>query len=130
MPDGTIPTMTREYCRRPLTQAHNAGHGRVFVPAGTYYITNTLTLYENTVLMGVGAGVTRDYGQQVVEADQREVTMLQTVDDANATTTLAWLTLSTWRICLTDTNYSWFNIVHWRAGRNSMLLGVDAGRCL
>ena len=43
---------------RPIIQAAidpaRSGNGRVYLPAGLYYITNTLTLYSNTVLMGAG----------------------------------------------------------------------------
>src|SRR5262249_25480462 len=34
-----------------------AYHGRVFLPSGSYWISNTLTLHTNTVFMGAGWGL-------------------------------------------------------------------------
>src|SRR5262249_35279751 len=58
--------------------------GRVFLPAGKYYITNTITLRTNTTLLGVGWGG-RGYaiGLTAIEASSNwkpsgPVTMLTT----------------------------------------------------
>ncbi|MEI6075896.1 MAG: glycosyl hydrolase family 28-related protein, partial [Verrucomicrobiota bacterium] len=110
-----------------INQATNTPYnGRVFLPGGNYFITNTLTLCPNTVLMGAG------WENSVINVNPKwqpttgEVPMLQTVDDANATTTLAWLSVVTRRAySAIETNYSRFNAVNWRAGGNSLNLDAE-----
>lgn len=41
-----------------LNAANTAGGGTVYLPAGTYYITSTLTVYDKTVVVGEGKGST------------------------------------------------------------------------
>ena len=108
-----------------IDQAHT-NNGRVFVPGGLYFITNTLTLYANTVLMGAGWQISRIAVNPLWQPTSGEVPMVQTVDDAGATTTMAWLTLTT-RVANSDfeTNYSRFNSVSWRAGGSSLVIGAE-----
>ena len=101
-------------------------NGRVFLPAGHYYITNTLTLYSNTVLLGVGEQLSQIQANSLWQPTTGEVTMVQTADDAGAKTTLAWLTLATRQTVTSfETNYSRFNALNWRAGANSLVLNIE-----
>ena len=103
-------------------------NGRVFLPGGHYYITNTLTLYPNTVLLGVGEELSQIQVNPLWRPTTGEVTMVQTADDPAARTTLAWLTLATrYTATSVETNYSRFNALNWRAGGNSLVLNIDFG---
>ena len=105
-------------------ESARSGNGRVYVPAGLYYLTNTLTLHSNTMLMGAGWKNTWIQAAPAWKPTSGEAVMMQTDNDANALTTLAWLSLHTRTIGNTETNYSRFNDLTWQAGRNSMLIGV------
>jgi len=69
-------------------------HQKVFVEKGKYRITNTLTLRSTTKLFGMGSCATiiapsNDWRPDV----NQEAFVLQTVDDANATTHLAHIAI-------------------------------------
>ena len=101
-------------------------NGQVFLPSGGYFITNTLTLYSNTVLMGAGWEISKIDVNPSWKPMTGEVTMLQTEDYSNAVTTLAWLTVQTRRAyTANETNYSRFNALNWRAGAQSLVLNAE-----
>jgi hypothetical protein len=102
-----------------------AGNGRVFLPAGYYYISNTLTLHTNTVLIGAGRCLATVKASSSWKPSS-QVTMFNTDDSAAATTAMAYFSVKSRSINSdSETNYSWFNEVTWRAGANSLVLGVD-----
>ena len=108
-----------------LASTNPAYGGRVFLPAGIYYITNTLTLHTNTVLLGVGRSMSCIQAAQAWRPTSN-VTVIRTEDSATATTTLAYLSVTSRYINYPDseTNYSRFNIITWQAGANSLVVGV------
>jgi hypothetical protein len=95
-------------------------NGRVFLPKGLYYIRQTLNLHDNSMLFGVATHLT----WIITHSRWRpsELTpMIQTVDDAKASTYLGNLSL---QYELSKEGDCQFNPLHWRAGRNSMVMGV------
>jgi len=109
--------------------AAHTNNGRVFIPGGLYYITNTLTLYTNTVLLGAGREITWIEASQTWMPTNGQVTMMKTMDSPSATTTLAYLSLSPRRtINAAGTNYQYFNTLTWQAGSNSIVLGMDVSQ--
>jgi hypothetical protein len=95
-------------------------NGRVFLPKGLYYIRQTLKLHHNTKLFGVASHLTWIITHK--RWRPTELTpMIQTVDDAKAETFLGRLSL---QYELSKDGQCWFNPLHWRAGRNSMVMGV------
>lgn len=110
-----------------IDDAAQAGHGRVFVPAGTYHISKTIRLHRNTVLFGaeLKASVIKTHGDWKPES---EAFLIDTEDDASASTFLGFL-------CLVAVSrhgqnqdtldpYDHFSYVRWRAGRNSMSINL------
>lgn len=94
---------------------------KVFLPKGTYKITRTLILRKNTQLFGIAKAHT-----SIVTSEDWLPTegtpMLMTVDDANATTYLANMNIG---YNTRDTKHDFFNLVTWRAGRNSIVKSIE-----
>ena len=110
-----------------IDAAAKAGHGRVFVPAGTYHIGKTITLHRNTALFGaeLKTSVIKTHGDWKPE---REAFMIDTDDDASASTFLGFLCLVSVSRHGQDQDtidpYDHFSYVRWRAGRNSMSINL------
>jgi hypothetical protein len=81
-----------------------ANYDKIFLPKGTYQITRDLTLGSNTMIIGTHRTYSSIRGANV-----------QTINDANATSTLAFLNVRNGNL-------------NWRAGRNSMVRSVSMGR--
>lgn len=129
--------------QKAIDEASKAGHGRVFLPRGTYRIGSTIELKSNTVLSGVGWGKTVIEGHPdwLPEAGQT-ATMLETVDDPEANCVLAFLSFVRPAEPLTMSKEDYvkgitdemipprnrFNTMNWRAGRNSMTVAVERTR--
>jgi len=144
--DHTIDITQPPYSARPddglddraaiqaaIDAASAAGHGRVFLPAGGWEIGGTLKLRANTVLFGVSRDVSIIRWHESWQPAAGAPTMVETVDDPAATTTLAWLTINA-RTAGGGLNevgaHRWdrFNHLHWRAGRKSMVVGVGLAK--
>lgn len=144
--DGTIvPTMPpyravpddghddRPALQAAIDDASKAGHGRVFLPAGTFELGGTLTLRANTRLCGVGRTVTQLSCLESWQPTAGEPTIVETVNDPQAVTTLAFLTINA-RTKGGGLNafgahtYDRFNHLHWRAGRHSAVIGLGLAK--
>ncbi len=96
-------------------------HAKVFLPKGTYKISRTLTLHKNTQLFGLAKA-----RATIVTAEDwlptEETPMIMTVDDADATTYLANMNIG---YNAGDIKHDLFNLVTWRAGRNSIVKSIE-----
>lgn len=92
--------------------------GPVFVPAGIFDVSDTLTLGFDTQLFGIGGrkSVLRPHASW---QPKDYVWLIETVDDAAARTTLSDLQFAT-----TYEPGDRINAVHWRAGRHSVVRNV------
>ncbi len=96
-------------------------YDKVFMPKGTYMINKPLQLRKNTQLMGAGKTYT------VIQPTNTwttgaEKTMIITVDDKDATTTLSFILL--------ETNLAYnkdLTRVTWKAGKNSIYRDMMIG---
>jgi len=95
-------------------------HDKVFMPKGQFRLGRTLTLRAKTQLFAINAAMTR-IASHPDWKPTKEVTIVETVDDAQATTFLGNVMLGFQ--CL-QKEHDWWNLLHWRAGRRSMTLGV------
>ncbi|MBN1673149.1 MAG: hypothetical protein JXR37_19035 [Kiritimatiellae bacterium] len=116
-----------------IDDAEAAGHGRVFLPAGTFEIGGTLTLRAKTKLFGVGRQATVIACHESWCPATGEPAMVRTVNDAEAQTTLAFLTLNARTIgggtnALGAHACDRFNPVHWRAGRRSSIIAINVSK--
>jgi len=116
-----------------IDAAQRAGHGRVFLPGGTYHIADTLELRQATRLFGVGRLISTIRVHDSWLPAEGEPTMVRTVSDPNAHTTLAFLTLAA-RTKGGGINEAGahvadrFNHLHWRAGRHSVVAAVNLAK--
>ena len=113
-----------------IDDAEAAGHGRVFLPAGMFEIGGTLTLRAKTKLFGVGRQLTVIGCHDSWCPTTGEPAMLRTVNDPDAETTLAFLTVNARTIGggkneLGAHACDRFNPIHWRAGRRSMIAAIN-----
>ena len=94
---------------------------KVFLPGGTYRISRTLMLREDTKLFGLAKAHTT-----IVTSEDwlptEETPMIMTVDDANATTYLANMAVG---FNAGNIEHDFFNLVTWRAGRNSIVKSIE-----
>jgi len=123
-------TDDRAAIQAAIDDASAAGHGRVFLPAGVYRIGNTLTLRSNTVLTGAGKRKTRISWHESWQPTTGEPSMVRTDDDPAATTFLGFLEINVRGRdggVQSDGAYRYdrYNHVHWRAGRNSMIVSIE-----
>jgi hypothetical protein len=143
LPDGTInitdspynataddDTDDRAAIQAAIDAAATNGIGRVFMPAGTFRIGDTLTLQANTVFFGTGRRKSILTYHDSWQPTTGRVVMVDTVDDASATTFLGFLNIST-RCTGGETMpdgtlaYDRFDAVHWHAGRRSCYFGIS-----
>jgi hypothetical protein len=111
---------------RAAINAAASGNGKVFLPKGEYLISKTLNLHSNTQLFGVARHLTWIRTHKSWKPSS-QTPMIRTVNDASATTFLGHLSLQYESVNEGDSGndiYDWFNPIHWRAGRNSMVVGV------
>jgi hypothetical protein len=123
-------TDDRAAIQAAIDTAATNGIGRVFMPAGIFRIGDTITLQTNTVFFGTGRRKSILSYADSWQPTNGRVVMVETADDAAATTFLGFLTIQT--RCTGggyDTNgmpvYDRFDSLHWRAGRNSCYFGMD-----
>jgi len=112
-----------------INTAETNGIGCVFIPAGTFNIGDTLELGANTVLFGVGQRKSILAYHDSWQPTTGRVVMVETADDADATTFLGFLNINA-----RNTGggyeeggspvYDRFDSVHWRAGSHSCYYGV------
>lgn len=129
--------------QKAIDDASAAGHGRVFLPSGTYLIGKTLELKANTILIGAGWNLSEITAHpDWIPAEGERAVLVQTVDDAKATTTIGFLGLRTpvEKFDLTEEEMlkplpmekiparHRFTNLQWRAGRNSMILCIQTYR--
>lgn len=113
-----------------IAAAEVAGHNRVFVPRGFYYNTGTLDLRKDTVLFGTGYG-TSGIGCRSNWQPTSTTYMVRSANDATGTAVISRVMLGIRRFDgandPTDNQvplpYDWFNALHWRTGRNSVVWG-------
>lgn len=125
--------------QRAIDDASAAGHGRVFLPRGEYLIGHTLELRANTVLMGSGWHKTEIAAHPGwLPPPGEQPPMIRTVDDAKATTVLAMMTVAGPAETFSFDRAEFarglrpeqlparnrIGMIQWRAGRNSMSIGV------
>ena len=116
-----------------IDAAERAGHGRVFLPKGTYDIGGTLELQSRTRLFGIGRLISTIRCHENWQPTKGEPAMIRTVDDRDASTTLAFLTLEarTKGGGINDAGAyasDRFNHIHWRAGRHSIVASVNLSK--
>lgn len=105
----------------------STSNAQVFLPAGLYYITNTVRLHTNTVLLGAGRQLSQIVASQLWKPTNGEATMMQSDDNAGAATTLAYLTLTPRvEVSQSDSSYERIGALTWQAGGNSVVLGLEA----
>ncbi|MBI2269336.1 MAG: T9SS type A sorting domain-containing protein [Bacteroidetes bacterium] len=100
-------------------------YNKVFLPKGTYYISQPLVLGSNTQLLGAGKTYTVIRPVTSSWNSPTNKTMITTVADAGATTSMSFLMLET------DPDiYQDMSRITWLAGRNSMIRDVMIGATL
>ena len=116
--------------QRAIDAAAAAGYGRVFVPRGTFRISKTLTLRKNTKLFGVARRISTIAWHDSWRPSAGHPPMIQTDDDPEATTALAFLEISVrtaggGREANGANTWDRFDHLHWRAGRRSLTLALQ-----
>ena len=115
-----------------IDDASMAGHGRVFIPAGTFQVGGPLTLRANTHLLGAGRLVSIIATHPDWQPAVGSPAVIETVDDREATTTVAFLTINTAAAGPLDDRgahaFDRFTHLHWRAGRKSAVIGVSLAK--
>jgi len=112
----------------------NAGKA-VFVPPGTYDLSGHITLKAATHIFGIPYGQSElhalDSWTNTLQASSPHKWVIETVDDANATTSIEYI-WPTWKVSYSKAGI-WMGTALWRAGRNSVMRGVRgeraSGRC-
>jgi flagellar hook assembly protein FlgD len=102
----------------------NSVNGEVFLPKGKYIISKSLVLKSNTKLFGVNQNFSNLYSNSKWKGGY-ERAMVETVDDANATTFFGFAGFE-------DEATSAVNItggfIHWKAGKNSKIMMCRHGK--
>jgi hypothetical protein len=99
-------------------------HSKVFLPRGKYMISQPLVLKADTMLFGIGNVQTRiapiiEGAASVYKDLSDPKPIVETVDDPDATTILAFLAL------LTPRTSNAVYALEWRAGRQSVVRDID-----
>jgi hypothetical protein len=103
-----------------------ANYDNIFLPKGKYIVSKTLKLGKNTKIIGAGRTYSViNHSTNWNPADGNSI--METVDDAEATTTLAFLGINTVNGHPPIDYYSPQHPLLWRAGRNSMVRSVNPG---
>lgn len=109
-------------------QAAIAAADKIFVPKGTYHLSAPLVLGPRTVLFGVPVRFS-NFAKVPGWTPTEQTWLIDTVDDANATTVLTDIAITT-----PDGNGNYLNALRWRVGRHSVkghfrdILGVTNRR--
>jgi len=109
-----------------LQAAIDAGHAGsvpVFIPRGQYKISDTLTIYDDTKLIGAGKSSSIIFAVSTWQPGSTEY-MLETEDNAEGTTIIADIGIFKYA---QDQGY--ISYLRWRTGENSILLDVNFGTC-
>ncbi len=104
-----------------LLQAVIDMYPKVFLPKGQYLVSSTITLRENTHLMGLAKHLSEIRPIDTWEPTS-EVPIITTVDNAAADTKISFLKIE-WP---TDAHKDYFNGIVWKAGANSIVRDVFA----
>lgn len=99
-------------------------HEKILIPKGKFHVSKPLTLRKNTQLFGVTLYTSR-IAPHPSWNPSKEVALVQTVDDKDASTYLGTLSLRTRRALVSN---NWITALEWRAGRRSMVMGITVGR--
>lgn len=124
--DHDATTDSRAAIQAAIDAAHAAGHGRVLVPRGVFYLSGPLLLRSTTKLFGLG----RQLSVLAVHDSWRPTSgspfMIETEDSASATTFLGFLELVTKSqgggggvAGATPYVYDRFSHILWRSGKSS-----------
>jgi len=95
-------------------------YDKIFVPKGVYWLSQTLTLNAKTTFFGINRPMTRINPSSSWKPTS-EVSVIQTVDDPDAETYLGTLQIGFW---WGEKEHDWFNLLNWRAGAKSMVMGL------
>ncbi len=105
----------------PEIQSLIESYDLLFFPAGHYPVKNTLTLQENSTLIGAG-----NFNTLIRTHEAWQVTettpLISTVNSATASPRMAFLGLR-WNTNK-DLSLDWFEAVHWQAGKESEVVNV------
>lgn len=109
-----------------IAAAKAAGHNRVLVPRGFFYMSQTLDLEPDTKLFGVSAQYSK-IGVKGSWQPTSKVYVLRTANDQNGTCQVAEVAVSVRSVDpgLSGTPftvaplYDWFSWIHWRTGKYS-----------
>ncbi len=112
-----------------IAAAEAAGHNRVFVPKGNFYIDERIEMRPDTVFFGMGTYVS--FIATRANWQPTGITfMLRSANDANGTAHLSGITLMNKRNHGSGDGglggakgFDWFSRIHWRTGRHSSLIG-------
>ncbi len=99
-------------------------YAKIFLPKGNYKISRTLTLKSNTQMFGASKTFTTISPISSWQPSD-ETVIVTTVDNNDATTSLAFLNVS--NSYIPTENQKHFTPIEWRAGRNSIVRDVVAG---
>jgi hypothetical protein len=126
---------SRTAIENAIAAAATAGHNRVLVPYGIYFVSSPgITLLADTKIFGVG--VESSYiGIKDTWQPTSAAYVCKTVDSADATCHWSKLSVGIWRheqslgestntALSTPHVHDWFGTLHWRAGRNSTSLQI------
>ncbi|MHC4395954.1 MAG: glycosyl hydrolase family 28-related protein [Planctomycetota bacterium] len=94
-------------------------HSKVFLPKGQYLVSGTITLGENTHLMGVAKHLSQISPISTWEPTS-EVPIITTVDSPTANTAISFIKIE-WP---TDPHKDYFNGIVWKAGAASVVRDV------
>jgi len=133
---GAVPDDGRDdraAIQAAIDATERRGRGRVFLPKGTYDIGGTLELRSRTHLFGIGRPISTIRCHKSWQPTEGEPAMVRTVNDRNARTTLAFLTLEarTKGGGINDFGahaVDRFNHLHWRAGRHSIVAAINLAK--
>ncbi len=94
-------------------------HPKIFLRPGRYILDGTVTLGSKTVLFGAARHLTQITHLPAWKV-KSETPVITTVDDPQATTYIGDLSMG-YNVAKKDVANSWFCMLDWKAGRNSMV---------
>lgn len=111
-----------------INSAAAAGHNRVLLRAGTYYVGDTINMLAHTQLIGTGLNQTIIYTHSSWRPTSGSPYIIETANDANGTAFIGHLK-TMGRMLPTSSNnwapYGRFSAVNWRVGKNSRIYDVN-----
>lgn len=106
-----------------ISSAAYAGHNRVVLRRGTYYVGDTIDMQAHTQLLGTGLNMTEVMVDDSWQPVSGNPYMVDTANDANGTAFVAHLTLMGRSL---PNSYNRHNHFRWRTGRLSGTYGIAA----